>query len=179
MKDENIIAIKESNRPIWQIPVAAISFTIAFGLILTFILFVFFKMEYFRIYANNISFSIYLIIVGIFFSSRKHIYIDIKNSKFRATKEVGPIKIGRWITINNYEYVSIFTDLMQDGSLGFCVNLWCDNNQHFTLYTENDFELVVEMAYDLSEKLNIDLLDATIPNKQKWIDKEELKQKFK
>lgn len=176
MKNEDIIVIEESNRPIWQIPIAAICFTAAFGILVSFILFVFFKINYFEAYAKNITIGLYLVLIGVFFSLRKQIYIDIKNSKFRATKEVGAIKIGRWITIKNYEYVSVFTQPMSDGGLTFSVKLWCNNNRHFTLYTENDFELAMEMAYDLSEKLNIDLLDATIPNDYKWIDKENLKQ---
>ena len=176
MDKETIIVVEESNRPIWQIPLAAICYTIALGLILSFILFVFFKIEYFRDYASRFTISFYCIAIGIFFSSRKQIYIDIENSKFKATNEVGPIKIGRWKTIKNYEYVSIFTQPMSDGGFTFSVNLWCNNNHHFTLYTENNFELAMEMAYDLSEKLDIDLLDATIKGDFKWIEKEELKQ---
>ena len=34
----------------------------------------------------------------------------------------------------------------------------------------------MEIAYNLSEELDIDLLDATIKNDYKWIDKEKLKQ---
>ncbi|MBQ0768743.1 MAG: hypothetical protein KBT58_05590, partial [Bizionia sp.] len=105
------------------------------------------------------------------------IYIDLEKSKFRSTKEIGPIKIGRWVKIENYEYVSIFTKRLNNGGLTFNVNLWYNTNRHFTLYSEPNFESAIEIAYNLSEELNIDLLDATIANDYKWIDKEALKTK--
>lgn len=83
----------------------------------------------------------------------KKVYIDIKNSKFKPSIEVGFIKIGKWKTINNYEYVSIFFDPSKSESEIFEVNLWYDRNKHFELYTRNNFEDAVSVGFDISEEL--------------------------
>ena len=46
------------------------------------------------------------------------------------------------------------------------------------MYERNSFEDAITVGYYLSEELNIDLLDATVPNDFKWIDKEEWKLKI-
>ncbi len=172
MKDNNTIVIKANNRPYGELIVAAICFTFAIGGILSFVLWIFFEVEYFEPYVNYIGISVFLMILGFNFSLKKQIHINLSQSKFKTTKGVGSIGIGRWRTIENYEYVSLF---VEPATMNFVVRLWCNGNRDFTLYESHDFELALGMAYDLSEELNIDLLDATIPNDYKWIDKEKLK----
>lgn len=172
------IIISESDRPIWQIPIAALFFTIASGLIIfsnykwatadVSISFIF----------SNFEFAAYLTFAGIGFCSKKSIYVDISNSRFRPTIGVGPLKFGRWQTIKNYQYVSVFHQPLKNGDYIFEVNLWYDNNKHFELYEENDYKEAFLIGYELSEQLNIDLLDATVPNDFKWVDKDEWKAKM-
>ncbi|WP_452227335.1 hypothetical protein [Lacinutrix cladophorae] len=174
---ENILCVSESPKPLWETIIAAFAFTAAFGIIVASLLYKFFNLSNFKAVGAMTEGVIYLVGIGVGFSRYKKIYVDLKNSKFRATTEVGPIKIGKWVTIKNYEYVSIFLQLLADGSYIFEVNLWYNKNKHFKLYEKNNFEDALAVAYDLSEELNIDLLDATIANDYKWIDKEALKQK--
>lgn len=169
------VIISERKRPFWRLILASICFTVAFTYILDFILLVFFDLSFLNHSTPQLILPLYLIGFGVSLSIHQRIYIDIEHSKFRTTKEIGPLKIGRWITIKNYEYVSLFTEKLRDGSTTFSVNLWYDNNCHFTLYSEPYFESALEIAYHLSEELNIDLLDATIAHDFKWIDKEALK----
>ena len=171
------IVISERARPFWKLVIAAISFTLAVSLILGMIIPYIFDTSLFDSFRKGIIPPLYLIMFGTYLSGHKCIYIDLEKSKFRSTKEIGPIKIGRWVKIENYEYVSVFTKRLNDGSLTFNVNLWYHTNRHFTLYNEPNFESALEIAYNLSEELNIDLLDATIANDYKWIDKEALKTK--
>mgnify|MGYP000353802373 CR=1 FL=1 len=58
----------------------------------------------------------------------------------------------------------------------FEVNLWYDRNKHWELYEKYNFEDAFKIAFELSELLNIDLLDATVPNNFKWIDKKASKE---
>lgn len=171
----NHIVIDEKVKPFWQTIIAALAFTLALAVIVFSIFYLKWDEKNSVNSGKTFSVSIYLIGLGVGLSLHKRIYIDLKKSRFKSTNEVGPIKIGSWVTINNYEYVSIFTQPLSDGGFSFKVNLWYDKNKHFTLYEKNDFESALEVAYFLSEKLNIDLLDATIPNDFKWIDKETLK----
>lgn len=120
---------------------------------------------------------IYLVAFGIAFSFHQSVYIDLKKSKFRSTFEVGPIKLGQWKTITNYEYVSIFHQPLADGEKIFEVNLWYDKNKHWELYEKHDFKEAFLIAFEIAELLNIDLLDATTPNNFKWIDKQQSKDK--
>jgi len=57
----------------------------------------------------------------------------------------------------------------------FEVNLWYDKNKHWELYEKHDFAEAFAIGFEISELLNIDLLDATKPNNYKWVDKESLK----
>ncbi|MFD2822679.1 hypothetical protein ACFS5M_03300 [Lacinutrix iliipiscaria] len=178
MDDSNII-IAGAKKPFWQLIIAALCFTAVIAIISSSVLYNYFNLNSFKKIGTLTEVIIYLIGIGIGFSSQKRIYVNLKTSKFRSTREVGPIKVGRWKTIKNYEYVSIFHQPLTNGAYVFEVNLWYNGNKHFELYSENNFKSALEVGYDLSEELNIDLLDATIPNDYKWIDKEALKQNAK
>lgn len=171
------IIISERNRPYWQILLAALFLTSTFTLLCAFVLQFFIYNETIRYLAKYFYYCLYILPLGIGFSMQKRIHIDLKHSRFRPTKEIGNFKFGKWITINNYEYVSVFYDPSKHESEQFEVNLWYDKNKHFELYARHNFEDAMLIAYNLSEELNIDLLDATIKNKYEWIDKEELKTK--
>ncbi len=174
MKDTNII-VSETNRPYWQLPIAAVLFTTAIFLLIVDMSNFNWTNEYLRNLSVNFQTLAVLILLGTYFSSQKRIYIDLENSRFKPSTEIGFLKFGKWKTIHNYEYVSIFYDASKATDEQFEVNLWYDKNKHFELYTRNNFEDAITVAYDLSEALNIDLLDATIRDDFKWIDKEALK----
>jgi hypothetical protein len=175
---ESNIIISERPRPIWQIPIAALFFTMAFGVI-------FYKFFIWMttntpldIRILDLNGAIYLSAIGASFCSRKRIHVDISNSRFRPTIEIGPLKFGKWQIIKNYDYVSVFHQPLRNGAYVFEVNLWYDTNKHFELYEEYNYEEAFLIGFDLSEELNIDLLDATVPNDFKWVDKDEWKAKM-
>ena len=170
MKNDNII-ISERPRSFWQIPLASLFFTAAIGLLV----FTLYKMHWrdneLINFGHTLSDVFYLVAIGVTFCFQKSVYVDLKNSKFRSTFEIGPIKIGQWKTITDYEYVSVFHQPLKNGGKTFEVNLWYDKNKHWELYRKNSSVDAFLIAHDLSEQLKIDLLDATIPNDYKWIDK--------
>ncbi|WP_290700776.1 hypothetical protein [Lacinutrix sp.] len=175
--DKKHIIVSETPRPFWQLIIAALFLTFAVFVITLFIYRFNLDNKYLRSLARNgLPIIGFLIAGGLSFCTQKRIYIDLENSKFKPSLEVGFVKIGKWKTINNYEYVSIFFDPSKSETEMFEVNLWYDRNKHFELYTRNNFEDAVSVGFDISKALNIDLLDATIPNDFKWIDKDELKQ---
>ncbi|MCD2258008.1 hypothetical protein [Psychroserpens luteolus] len=174
--DESIV-VSERNRPIWQIPIAALCFTFAVYLIYSLITDVEWSMQNRRHIIDEYIFIVIVITIGIGFCSQKRIHIDLKNSRFRPTVEIGNFKYGKWKTIHNYEYVSVFQQLLSHGST-FEVNLWYDTNKHFQLYERDSFKDALIVGYHLSEELNIDLLDATNPRDSVWVDKEAWKRKM-
>jgi hypothetical protein len=173
---ENII-VSEKMRPLWQRIIASLFFTAAIALLF----YVLFKQNWSDDNSINIGHDIksviYLIGFGVAFSFRQSVYIDINNSKFRATFEIGSIKLGQWKTISNYEYVSIFHQPLEGGDKIFEVNLWFDKNKHWELYEKYDYKEAFLIGYEISELLQIGILDATVPNNYKWIDKKASKEK--
>ena len=71
--------------------------------------------------------------------------------------------LGQWKKIPKPEYVSVFQQASSQGSSSFIVNLWYDKNKHWELYTNTDYEEAFLMGFDLSEQLDITLLNATTP----------------
>lgn len=58
----------------------------------------------------------------------------------------------------------------------FQINLWNNKNKHWSLYEEFNFKDAFSIAFELSELLNIELLDATVPGNFRWIDKKATKE---
>lgn len=170
MAKEHFI-VSEHKRPFWQVFIASFIFTIALALLLWIIYNTFLKPE---VYLATISLSkivFYLFALGTFFCFKNSVYIDLKQSRFRSTFEIGPIKLGQWKTINNYEYVSVFQQPLLNGAVVFEVNLWYDKNKHWELYEKNSAREAFAIGYEISEYLQIELLDATVPNAYKFMDK--------
>ena len=173
--EENII-VSENQRPLWQRILASLFFTAAIVLLVYILYNANWADKNLRHIGYNFNTVVYLTVLGIAFSFHKSVYIDIKKSKFRATFEIGPIKLGQWKTINNYEYVSIFHQPLANGEKVYEVNLWYDRNQHWELYKKYDFKEAFLIGYEISELLQINILDATIPNDYRWIDKKASKE---
>lgn len=58
-------------------------------------------------------------------------------------------------------------------------NLIISENQHWELYTKYDLKEAFLVGYEISELLEIKILDATRPNDYKWIDKQATIKKVK
>ena len=85
---------------------------------------------------------------------------------FRPTLEVGPLRLGKWKHIKSPKYISVF-----NSKTGYEINLWHHKNNHLELYKRANYKDALRMAFEISENLNIELLDATRPNNSRWIDK--------
>ena len=119
----------------------------------------------------------FLVITGIGFCSVKKVYIDLEHSRFKPAIEVLGIKIGRWRTIHSYEYISVFFQHLSDGGYTYEVNLWYDRNKHMELYKSEDVKEAFDFAFNVSEQLKVDLLDATL-KESKWVDKVTLRKEL-
>lgn len=172
---ENII-VSEKQRPLWQRIIASFFFTAG----IAFLTYALYNTNWTNDNLINIGHDIksfiYIMSFGIAFSFHQSVYINIKKSKFRSTIEIGPIRLGQWKTISKYEYVSIFHQPLTDGEKIFEVNLWYDRNKHWELYKKYDFKEAFIIGFDISELLQIDLLDATEPNNYRRIDKKTSKE---
>lgn len=73
----------------------------------------------------------------------------------------------KWKNLEDLEYISVFNT-----SNGYEVNLWYKKNKILNLFALEDYDEVLKKGFYLSEKLDIDLLDARKRGYHKWINKE-------
>ena len=65
--------------------------------------------------------------------------------------------------------MSVFRQLKANDDILFEVNLWYERNIHFNVYEHLEQAPAIEMGKAVSTALNVRLLDATVPNKHKWL----------
>lgn len=172
--NQNEIVISQGNKPIWQTVIAALLYTAS--------VFLFFYGCY-KIYLmglnetntkvikGNVVFfnlSIYAFLGALHFSVVKTLFINTEKEKLKTQFSVGIIKFNYFSKIPELKYVSVFKNTTNDNVE---VNLWYSNNKHFNVA---NYEIICEaMNFGLffSNKLNLDLLDATEKGNFKWVDK--------
>ena len=153
--------IERQNSLIFRV-IAALFFTTAIGLIAYFLFTMDFSLKEKHFYAHFdiLSLLFILIFFGIYFSYTINCHFDFDKKRFKREYTIGIFKYGKWRPLPKLDYVSLFA---LNESI-FQVNLWNNKNKHWDLYEEFNFEDAFKIAFELSELLNIDLLDATIPN---------------
>lgn len=132
--------------------------------------------------AKALSIIVFLFVFGIRYSIIQNIYFDLAGRKYKKEYAVGPIRVGKWITLPNVEYISVFRQgwskdsdrngIAEASGHNFDVNVWYNASKHFTVYSSAGPEPAFEMARYIATKLQVDLLDATIPNDSKWVELE-------
>lgn len=167
------IIISEGVRPLWQTLIASVFYTLAIILLAMF----FFGYEIVPsdVKDNNRNYGVFYIATacmaqGIIFSNIKSIFFDLENQKYKEEYRVGPIGLGRWKSLPKIEYVSVFRQLKENRSYTYEVNLWVKGNRSFTIYEGLDLGTTFAMGATTAKTLNVDMLDATVPNDYKWVD---------
>ncbi|MFV9549697.1 hypothetical protein [Algibacter sp. PT7-4] len=163
----------ERQKPFWLRVIAAAFFTIAIILVVHFIITMDFSVEERHFYAHFDYFQIIFILLffAIYFSYTINCYFDFEKKLFKREKTIGIFKYGQWESLPNLAYVSLFA--VNENT--FEINLWNNKNKHWDLYEKYNIKDAFTIAFELSELLNIDLLDATIPGDFKWVNKEATK----
>lgn len=133
-----------------------------------------FSIEERHFYAHFDALQIifFLLFFAIYFSYTINCYFDFEKKLFKREKTIGIFKYGKWKPLPELDYVSLFAV----NANTFEVNLWYKKNRHWDLYEKYNIEDAFTIAFELSEALNIDLLDATVPGDFKWIDKKTSKE---
>lgn len=129
---------------------------------------------------------IFVFAMGVHYTRVRNLYLDLEGMKYKKEYVVGPVKTGKWITLPEIAYVSVFrqnrsSDRDNDGMTdtsghNYDVNVWHQTSKHFTIYSSVALQPAFDMGQYLAKKLNVDLLDATVPNDFKWIELEKAAQ---
>jgi hypothetical protein len=164
--------IKEGNRPIWQLALAALFFTLS-----VLLLFLFFSnwgnttdLTKLKGRVGFLVFSIMTFANGLFFSIVRDCIFDLQKERYKIQYSVGPIRVGKWKGLPEIEYISVFRQLLTNGNYVFETNLWYAQNRHFKIYENLERTPAFEMGKEVAEILKVNLLDATEPNNFKWVD---------
>lgn len=100
--------------------------------------------------------------------TRNYVHLNFTELKIMHTYSVGIFSFdGKWKKLEDLNYISVF----KDTSL-YEVNLWYKKNKILNLFALEEVDKALEKGFILSEKLNIDLLDARKRGYHKWVNKE-------
>jgi hypothetical protein len=168
---KNVI-ISEGNRPWWQLIVAAIHYTA-----MVYLLFLFFSTIKLSGKTNDLKGSlaiiqmfILLIPSALAFSVVRNFLFDLEQKKYKIEYGVGPLHVGKWKDLLDIEYVSVFKQPLAEGNFVYEANLWYKKNKHFNVYRSDTKYPAFEMGIQISKILKVRLLDATVPNKNNWVN---------
>jgi hypothetical protein len=172
--NQNEIVISQGQKAIWQTFLAALLYTASVFLLCygSYKLYLMGLNETnTKVIKGNVSFfllSIYTFLGALHFSVVKTLFINTEKEKMKTQFSVGLIKINYFSNIPALKYVSVFKNTTDENVE---VNLWYSNNKHFNVANYEIIDEAMNFGLFFSNKLNLDLLDATEKGNFKWIDK--------
>ncbi len=124
-------------------------------------------------------YGIILLGVALELALRKGIELDLDEKKYRNIYSIFAINFGRWKELPETEYISVFKTIKNtrsrvitaEATLGFQVfkvNLFYNRNKHIEVYISDEIEDAFSIAKHIATVLDVDILDATTPEKE-WI----------
>lgn len=165
MKKKGNVMISEGIKPLWQRIIAALLYTLMFYLIIR----VYTKTPYFFSAYYSLLIPLLLIFSVAFpLSAIKSCHFNFDTKKFKVVYTIAYLKYGVWEDLPKLEYVSVF----KKGEEFYELNLWFYKNEHYKVFRYSEFYDAFLDAFQISEKLQIDLLDASVKNNHRWIDKD-------
>jgi hypothetical protein len=168
------VSIFEKKRSWYELVLAAVFYSVFIYLLvlLGYSAFVVPSIERFlRAFAFVISIGSYCIVYGLKFSATKNLLIDVDTHLIVSRYIIGPFSYDVKSKVTQFEYVSFFKDRFDY----YGTNLWYVKNRHYKMYDFENKEAAYQFALAISNKLNIDLLDATEKGNFVWIEKENRK----
>lgn len=123
--------------------------------------------------------ALIFIVIGLGLNVAEGSDINLITKQFRTFKELFGFKLGKWLPIPNFEYVSVFktkesqtvrvvtAETTQKYEI-IQVNLFYNRNKHLTFYKTVNKEDAFVVANHFKQALNIDILDAT-ESEKKWL----------
>lgn len=102
------------------------------------------------------------------FSMTKNLEINTDKNTIISYYCVGPFTKKVQTRTMEFEYISVFLNQAGD----FETNLWYKGNKFYGMFAFYEKDEAFEFGKMLSDKLGIDLLDATERGNNKWVEKE-------
>lgn len=168
---ENIVKIHSGNRPWYELLLASIFYAVTIYTIINLIYNSFFitDSEYYPIkyLFDFLIYGVPSLAFGLRYSMVKDVYIDLNQNTILSIYIVGPFSKKTNTLVQNFEYVSVFKN---DNDI-YETNLWHQGNKHYKMYDFYAKKDAFTFGLLISDKLKIDLLDATNRGNNQWVDK--------
>jgi hypothetical protein len=164
------LIVSQPANPTWKIILSGICFAIAIHSILTIMLLPNFANpapEEIVIFNKSIVLTIVGIVIGIYFSVRLTILIDVDSNQLVSRYFLGFFSFNRRSEILGLSHVAVAKN--RDGI--YLINLWHDASKPYNMCYCEEKSTAFNFAASVAEKLQIDLLDATEKGNPKWIEK--------
>ncbi|WP_130733301.1 hypothetical protein [Flavobacterium sp. J27] len=123
--------------------------------------------------------ALIFVAIGLGLNVAEGLEINLPAKTFRTFNSLFGFKIGRWETIPNFEYVSVFktkesqtvrvvtAETTQKYDI-ILINLFYNRNKHITFYKTDNIQKAFEVADHFKLALDVAILDATGKEK-KWL----------
>ena len=99
--------------------------------------------------------------------SSNTIHLNFSKSKIKYENNYGAFTFKKkWHDLKKLEYLSVFAVNEE-----YQANLWYEVNKITNLFVLPNKDDAMKIGYYLANKLNIDLLDATVKEHHQWVDK--------
>ena len=133
-------------------------------------------------------FALVPILLGVMLLIVEGTEIDLASKTYRKINSVFGIKFGSWQPLPDIEYVSVFSTKERVTARALSaettnsediivLNLFYDRNKKISAYRTNNIKDAYEVAFHISDALMVDVLDATVKNDFRWLDKDLYKDK--
>ena len=138
----------------------------------------------YKLYSSNFGlfgFEIVLLFGGVLINlMTEGVQLDFTNKKFREYFAIAGLKHGKWIELQDLDYVTVFNQQVvkqggvqslsyRDKHKVFVVRIIADKEQFYDVSFFEKKDKAIEAAIWCAQKLNIKLLDYT-DQKPEWVD---------
>ncbi|MBP4138036.1 hypothetical protein [Flavobacterium geliluteum] len=168
------VSILEKKRSWFELALAAVFYGVFIYLlgILIYVLYLGASFVLFiKLLTSVVSVGGFCLGYGLLFSATKDIIINVTDSIIITRYVVGPFSYDVNSKVTEFEYVSFFVDKWGE----YATNLWYVKNRHYKMCSFETKQMAYQFCLDLSNKLDIDILDATEKGNFKWIEKDNFK----
>lgn len=165
MENQDETIISKNKRHFWQLTLAAILYTCS--IYVFYLVFHYWSIRWIAVGNEFLELGFLLILGAVSFSTIRTIILDVKSKSLKIQFSIGILKLD-FEKITDLNYISVFKNT---NSEEYEVNLWYEKNKHFNITTFKESQSAFDLGLLFSNKLGVDLLDATEKGDFKWIEK--------
>lgn len=131
-------------------------------------------MVYEKYQTNVLYTAIILFPLGMLYSRVKNVFLDVHSNKYMEQWQIGPIKMGKWESMGEIDFVCVFKSKKVSGPDLYEVSIWFKSGRRKELFEYTEGGAAVDLGKTIAKKLKKDFKDSSDPHNPKWIDYSDL-----